>query len=410
MFIMPLGLWHCKDKEKSPEMPSGSPTTSLNGWTYRGNGNILVNSADDSYQLFLAKCFEHTDGYTDVFYGVKYKMPNYFGLGEGIYINSTRWLLEGNGKTARHIDNSDEFTSETGFVFAPVYTESLGDMYVTDWVKCINVEVFGTGNKEFQIYHPNTALDKTRNFLKGQTGVFNFSTGSRSPLSILSSPICHIKSIERLVQTNEYWSAYNMAIGTNTNTGQSFIVSYSWDSMLVKVAAVTAHDVFEQEKGILRGAQPMLAKNIYQIIPQWNKNLPLEFNPSYFQFQDQPELLYQIFQNREQLFVVTFNMTTFKFNVIAAYSQPRTTLQFDKFAHSFQWVDEEPGCFIFTEKTGNGIKAKRHKDAMVTDIPAPQFNNKVALGVMDLLYDEGKLWLITAENNKKMHLYSKSYR
>lgn len=414
LIIFPFTVWQCKDKDNDPKMPSESPTTTLNGWSFRGKDGIMVNSADDSYQLFLARCFEHPEGYTDVFYGVKYKMLNYFGSGNGVYINSTRWLINDKSQTARHIDNSDEFTTENGFVYTPVYIESLGEVYVTDWVKCINVEVLGTGNKEFKIYHPDIVLDKTRNFLndqkEGQTGQFNFSTGSRSPLSILSSPVCHIKGLNKLVQTNEYWSAYNLAIGSNTSSGQSFIVSYSWDSMLIKIAAVTAHDVFEPDKGVMRGAQPMKAKKIDQIIPQWNRNLPLEFTPSYFQYSNKPDELFMILQNKEQLFVVSFNMTTFKFKLIDAYLQPRSTELFDKFIHSFQWIDEEEGCFMFTEKTGNGVKIKIHRAGKTSEILLPEFNATVVKGVMDVLYDGGKLWLMTADNDKKIYLYNKSYR
>jgi hypothetical protein len=395
----------CKKKDGGNTGAKG-PTTSLNGWSYIGKTSIKVNSADGSYQLHLAKVFEHGSSYVDVFYGVKYKMPNYFGLGNGIYIQSCRWVTKTDGTLVRHTDPNDlnEFTSSSKHFFQPVTKTSLGETYVVDWIFPIDIEVLGSGKGEFSVYNPGNVLG---NFGSNDKLSYHYVAGSRSPASLVSSPLCHIKQENRLVHTSEFWDAYNMAFGTNSATQQSFTIAYDWDSALVKVSAVTPQLVYKPDYGNVKVVQPLFAKRINEIIPQWNTSLKLEFIPYYFQYTSSPHLLYFLLQNSQQLFVVTFDLNTLKFSLKASYQQPRTNSTFARAIHHFQWIETEPGAFVFTERTAQGSRITIHRNGSTQIVNLPSFTSSVAKAIMDVWYENGKFWMLVAENDKSLHLFSK---
>lgn len=153
VFVFTLLATGCK-KEKDNPPQSGGPAVvaALNGWSYLGKTNLLPYSADNSYNLYLAKVHQHGSNYYDVFCGVKYKMLNYFGSGSGYFINSTRWVLKADGTTQRNVENSPEFIKQTtGMLYEPLYSTS-GD--VVGYIHPIDVKVLGTGQGEFRCITP----------------------------------------------------------------------------------------------------------------------------------------------------------------------------------------------------------------------------------------------------------------
>lgn len=400
-----LYLNACKEKNDDPGIKNTikNPAINANGWEYKGNTSMKVSSADDSYQLILCKVHQHSSGHTDAFLGTKYKMVNYYGSGNGIFVNSERWLIDAEGKTARHKDHMDEFTESTGKLFVPIIKTSLGESYVVDWIPPVNVRVFGLGQGEFSTYNPGDLL---RDSYFSDKLAPNFSSGSSSPESMISSPICHLKDRGKLIQTGEFWDAHNLAIGHNTRTDQHFILSYDWDSAMLRVSAVTPHVISTPEYGEVLATQFLFGKRIHEIIPQWNRNLALEMIPSYYQYSS--GFVFAV-QNKEQLFVVQFDLNTLKFNVLGSYPQPRSTANFSRDTHRFQWIPSDFSSFLFTERSNQGMRAILHKDGKTNTISLPEFEAKVAKGVMDIRVEDGNLWMIVADVNKNIYLYSKKH-
>lgn len=398
-----FGVNSCKDKEEDPNPGGGisNPATKANGWTYEGNTTFQVSGADNSYQLILCKVHEHSSGYTDIFLGTKYKMRNYNGSGNGIYINSERWLINAEGKTTRHKEYAEEFNESTGSLFVPILKTSLGESYVVDWIPPVNVSVFGLGQSEFSTYNPGDLLSDGY-FSDKQAPVF--SSGSISPETMVSSPICHLNSKGKLIQTGEYWDAYNLAIGHNTRTDQHFILSYDWDSAILRVSAVTPHVISTTDYKEVLATQFLFGKRIQEIIPQWNQSLALEMIPSYYQYSS--GFVFAV-QNKEQLFVLQFDLNALKFNVLGSYPQPRKTTNYSRDTQRFQWVPSDFSSLLFTERNIEGMRAILHKDGKITTIALPEFKEIVVKGVMDIKVEDGQLWMIIADVNKNIYLYSK---
>lgn len=394
LFISILLFAGCK-KEKTNAPQGNGPATKLNGWSYLGKANLLPYSEDNLYNLYLAKVHEHSSGYYDIFYGVKYKMPNYYGPGNGFFINSTRWTLKTDGTTLRNVENSPEFiTQTTGMLYEPLYSLSGGSAYVVGYNHPVDVIVYGTGQSEFKVYNPG-AFFSNKN-----------AGGSPAPLSVVSSPACHLKAIDRKVLTQNYWGSFNLAMGTHTSTQQSFVLSVDVDSQMVIVNAVTPQDIYSPDYGTIRGVQPMLGKKITEIIPQWNTAYQIEELPYYYQFGN---MLYLLLQNKQQLFLVKFNLNTFQFQLVQQYSQPRSVVQFERDIHHFHWIDTDEGTFLFTEKRKDKLYALLHKNGTTKQIELPQFITTVVPAIADIRYENGKYWMIVAENDKSLHLFNKNY-
>ncbi|GIV32620.1 MAG: hypothetical protein KatS3mg031_0155 [Chitinophagales bacterium] len=407
----------CKKDDIDPPQDN-SPTTALNGWSYHGKTKLLPNSVDDLYDLYLAKVHQHGSSYFDVFYGVRYVMPNYTGPGDGYFMSSTRWILKADGTTQRNGD-SEEFSSQTtGILYEPVYYTFSGGPYsggtfIIDYIHPVDVEVFGTGQGEFKVYNPGAlysdAYFSDKLIPGGGNGFglpYYLAAGSSSPISVVSSPATHLKAIDRTALTQNFWGSFNMAMGTNTTTNQSFVLSVNVDSQLVIVNAVTPQDLYSPDYGAIRGVQPMFGKKIPEIIPQWNSAYQIEMLPYYYQYGN---MLYVLFQNQQQLFSVTFNLNTFQFQVAQQYSQPRSVQGFGRLMHHFQWIDNDEGAFVFTEKRQDGVFALLHKNGTTQQIQLPQFKSSIAAAVADIHYDNSKYWMIVAENDKSLHLFSKNY-
>jgi len=414
--VILLLITGCKKEDKDKDnLNASAPATALNGWSYHGKSAIIPNSADNSYQLFLAKVHEHGTTSKDVLYGVKYRMPNYVGAGNGLYINSARWLLNSDGSTLRHAEHSDlgEFTTPAHHLFKPVYKTSLGATHIAQWIFPLSVKVMGTGKGEFQVYNPGSVMSdayfSNLSTSGGGSIPFHVCAGSSSPESVLSSPLCHIRSGNNLVQTGEGWNAINIALGTNLLTDQSFVLAYHSDSALIKLSAVTPQLLHTPEYGLVKKTQPLFAKRIHEIIPQWNKALQFEYIPSYLQYPSRPGILYFLVQNAQQLFMLSFNMNTFVIQLEAAYAQPRLDPVYLRDSHHFQWIDDDPGVFLYTGKAPQGVRAIVHKNGNTQTMQLPAFKSSVAPAVMDIRYDSGKFWMIVAENNKNLHLFSKTY-
>lgn len=419
IFILLLGISACKKEEDDNNSPGNSPAIALNGWNYHGKAKLLPVSSGDYYDLYLAKVHQHGSSYYDVFYGVRYKMPNYVGPGDGIFMNSTRWLIKSDGTTQRNIDNSEEFTQQTtGLLYEPIYYTFSGGPYsggtfLMDYTHPVDVEVFGTGKGEFKVYNPGALYSDTYfsdKLLSGGGNGFGLpyylAAGSTSPLSVISSPATHLKAIDRTALTQNFWGSFNLAFGTNTTTNLSLLLSVNIDSQMVIVNAVTPQDIYAPDYGSIRGVQPMFGKKITEIIPQWNTAYQIEMVPYYYQYGN---LIYLLLQNYQQLFLVTFNLNTFQFQVVRQYSQPRSVDGFGRWTHHFQWIDTDEGTFLFTEKRQTGVYALLHKNGNTQQIQLPQFVSTIAPAVMDIRYDGGKYWMIVAEDDYSLHLFSKNY-
>lgn len=396
----------CKKDQENPQV-SGGPTNQTNGWSYLGSTGIKVVSANSEYQIYLAKVHQHSPDITDVFYGVRYKMINYFGSGNGIYINSTRWLVGQGGNTIRHIDNVDEFSESAGLLYKPIYKSSLGEDYVVDWIYPIDVKVMGSGPQEFKVYNPGSLLFDA--YFSSKYNGYQFAAGSPSPLSMISSPVCHLGDENRLVETGEYWAAYNLAIGLKQDKKESFLFAYTLDSSWLKVSAITPHLTNHSEYGMVKKTNTLFGKHINEIIPQWNNNYKLEFIPAYFQYAARPDKLYLVLQNETQLFLVEFDLKTFKFVVKGDYSQPRSEAKFDRHLHHIQFIEDDPEAFIFTQKTNEGTRVTLYKNRQANLIQLPEFNEKAAKSIMDVRYDQGKFWILVAAHDGSVNLYSKDY-
>ncbi len=195
-------------------------------------------------------------------------------------------------------------------------------------------------------------------------------------------------------------------MGTHTSTQQSFVLSVDVDSQMVIVNAVTPQDIYSPDYGTIRGVQPMLGKKITEIIPQWNTAYQIEELPYYYQFGN---MLYLLLQNKQQLFLVKFNLNTFQFQLVQQYSQPRSVVQFERDIHHFHWIDTDEGTFLFTEKRKDKLYALLHKNGTTKQIELPQFITTVVPAIADIRYENGKYWMIVAENDKSLHLFNKNY-
>lgn len=406
IFCLSLSCKKNKPNNNNNNNADSGPVTNLNGWSYHGNSTFKSISSDNSFQLYLSKVHTHPTGEIDVFYGEKFKMLNYYGSGPGIYINSARWIVGSDRKTLVDGNRQDEFNQQSGLLFKPVFKTSLGETYVMDWLFPIQVKVKGLGKSEFSVYNPGNLLPDI--YFSNHYSQYSFGAGSFSPESMLSSPVCHLSNINRIVDTEELWNAHNIAIGKHPGTQLYSILSFVWDSMYIKVSSVSPQDFYSSDYGTVRKVQPMFLKNLKEIIPQWAKGAALENIPYYFQGNSQPEFLYILFQNSLQLFLVKYNLNTFKFELVNVYNQPRSTGGFKIQTHNFQWMPDESGSFIFTEKRNTGTSVEIFKSGNREQLALPTFNDTAVPSVMDIKYEDGKFWMIVADKDKKIYLYSKS--
>ncbi|MDW8420204.1 MAG: hypothetical protein RML37_12415 [Chitinophagales bacterium] len=389
-----------KDKNASPQ--DNGPTTSLNGWSYHGK----VYSATDSksgFQLYLEKVHEHSGGILDVFYGVKVEELNYFGTGSPYFTRSRRWLLKSDGTTIRQGQDLAEFTTQAGYLI---------QRHKEIDILPIDVEVFGTGAGEFKIYSPVDWL-KNYNFPGNSgipEGIFHYS-GSASPRTILSSPFCFLYDEDIKVETQAYWGSFNMFMAKHPSTNQYFVIHYQIDSQLFIINLVSPQNVNSPSGyGTVRYAQPMFGKTVTQLIPQWNTNYTIDRVPLYYQYTADPENLYFILQNKEQLFLMKFNLNTFKFSIAHEYSQPRINPDgYEYGTNRIQFVDREAGAFLLTEKRQSGCFAMLHRNGATQTLALPDFKQEIAKAVMDIRYDNGKFWMIVMDNNRNVYLFSKNY-
>ncbi len=408
---------------------NNAPVTSLNGWSYVGKAPIKnVPGADSDYQLYLAKVYEHGSSIIDVFYGVKYKMLNYYGGGNGIFIEGDRVLFKSDGSVLRrstHEQNDFESLSKRLFVEVD-YVPSNGNPFVVDYIFPIEVEVLGYGVGEFNVFSPaylfsNFSYSSGYFTSKIEGGyIFHsyYAAGSSSPRTILSSPVCKLLTDNHLVQTQQFWGAANIAIGKNTQNNQYFVFTYLKDSVSIMVSAVTPQSLYSNMFGsyyeLAKQIQPMFAKKIKDIIPQWDNTAKLNIFPAYFQYPTQPNELYIILLNNTQLFVVSFNLNTFNFQVKASYSNPSQFIYNNGYSYpdrdknNIQFIDNQPGVFLFTEKRENMFYSAILKNGTINTLNYPTFNSDVRQEIMDIRYDNGKLWMIVLDKENNFHLFSKN--
>ncbi len=110
-------------------------------------------------------------------------------------------------------------------------------------------------------------------------------------------------------------------------------------------------------------------------------------------------------------------MNTFEIKVNDSYNLLGTISDFPRLQYNFKWVKDEPGSLIYsgikytnTSTTMNGSgKILLFKNGNISTIQLPQFKSSVGPVVMDVYYDNGKLWLIAVDYNKKVHLMNINY-
>lgn len=394
----------CK-KEKNTPAPTNqinSPTIALNGWSYHGQARILYYSEDNKYQLYLCKVHEHSGGVIDVFYGTRYTMLNTNGL---ITTGSARWLLKrADGSLVRNTnDYVSEFNQNAGFLFLGQHTEHN--------VPPIDVQVFGSSAGEFKAYNP---MQIAKN-LMAPNGMlvsgWENQSGSESPRSICTSLISHFIEPNIKVDVSDiYWHGYTAALGKNPTTGQYFILTYYRDSSFVMLNAVSPQN-FSTNYGTMRKLQPLMGKRIKEIIPSWSNTLSnMDVWPLYYQYSAEPSSIYFILQDQSKIYVIKVELNNFQFSLVHEYAQPRNSTAFNiNEIFSIQFIDKDPGTFLFHERRQSGLYALLFKNGSTQQITMPQFKPTVVHTVTSLRYDNNKYWLIVADKDKNIHLFSKSY-
>lgn len=399
LFIYFISCKKDKDSAQNVELPYEN----LNGWNYHGNSSMLFTSANNSYQLYLCKVHEHSGGVMDVFYGTRYEMSNTNGI---ITTGSTRWTLKPDGSTIRNSNSLvDEFNSTSGRLFRGINSSLNGEN-----IPPTSVKVLGSGNGEFRVYNPVQMIENLY-FPSGSgpSGWYDY-IGNESPLSLLSSLVCYIQENDTPIDASDiYWHGYNFAIAKNPTTGEYFVLSYYRDSSFFMVNAVTPQS-FSTNYGTMKKTQPLFGKKVKEIIPQWDTSYKkIEEWPLYFQYSLDPTHLYFIVQNDEQIFLVKLNLNTFQFSVVHSYSQPRNSAAYQLEIFGIQFIDKEPGTFLFYERRQSGMYALLHKNGTTQKIDIPAFKSKVVPSISSIRYDNGKYWLMVADQDKKVHLFSRNY-
>ncbi len=404
--LLILGILHIvgckKDKKPSPQQnQNNSPTTNLNGWSYHGNSEIKVSSANNKYQLYLCKVHQHSGEVLDVFYGTRYMIPNTPGL---ITTSSTRWLLKSDGSTIRTSDDLlNEFSSTSGRLFQGSNGE--------ENIPPIHVEVLGSGVGEFKVTNPFQITNNLNAPSGGSLIGWENWSGSDLPVSITTTLVCHLIQPNIKVDVSDiYWFGYTLAVGKNPTTDQYFVLTYHRDSSFIMLNAVSPQNL-STNYGTMRKIQPLMGKKLREIIPDWTTNpVDMDIWPLYYQYSSEPHSIYFLVQNQTKIYVLKINLNNFQFSLVHQYTQPRNSNNGGiNEIFGIQFIDKEPGTFLFYERRQSGIYALLHKNGTTQQITMPQFNSEVVPSIASLRFDNNKYWLIVASKDKKVHLFSRNY-
>ncbi|HXF91031.1 MAG TPA: hypothetical protein VNJ29_03775, partial [Candidatus Nitrosotenuis sp.] len=98
------------------------------------------------------------------------------------------------------------------------------------------------------------------------------------------------------------------------------------------------------------------------------------------------------------------------FSLVHQYTQPRnSTFDYANEIFEIQFLDKEPGAFLFCERRQSGMYALLHKNGSTQQVVMPQFKGNIVPTITSLRFDNDKYWLIVADQNKNVHLFSKNY-
>lgn len=386
----------CKKDKKvgSNDNKNQGPAKELNSWTLIGSGknNVFYNDLE-YYQLFLSKVHRHSGGEIDVLFGTQYKMPNYFGSGNGIFIDSDRWLLDKNRKMLRRFNRSNDYQSPEANIFDPIYETSLGETYVVGWFFPIWIDVKGTGVGEVDIFKEEE----------------NMTNSSISPISKIGYKYGNVKEDNFIIKTNN--SLENIAIGKNSQYNQYFVVSTGkeYDTALFVLSAVSPQTNPDDKYGNVREMHIMFTKKIHDILPEWDKN----FSWDYYQYKNNPDILYLMGRGETKLYVIQVDLNTFKFKLVKTYDNLPSNRYYYKFQTIYPIEDEE-GTMILTAQTellnpSYPFKAMLLKNGQVSNIQLPEFYPEIFKSAKSLYYEKGEMWLMVSNTDGECFLYNKKY-
>lgn len=397
------------DDNKYAEIFKDSHGWNIEAKITREDGFSFIPSFHTDYTLYLRKVYTHPDKKLDIFYSYQSRNINSMGV---YYLSNDRIIVDADGEMYRAFKDTKELDKEL--------TYSRGPNRVI-YLQCSDVKVNSVKTNDYEPipFIPGEDISDLAWTNSTETSYgSNKIEGSVSPESYLSTKACFdSKRLTRISSGYGYrFYEMNVAYGINAINNTEFVLSYCLDPdygnvPLIGVSAVAADLTPQYHGSSSTSSRVLFHVPIQNIIPDWNTELQAYNNPLYYQFPENPELLYFVLQNKEQFFLVECNLNYLTFTVKQSYAQPRTTENFSYMYNKFLWI-RGTHDFLYIERTRekDGLLIRLLQDGKTNRLQLPLFNSKsYFFGEADLCYDNGKLWFLIYDTESNLYVMSKNY-